>query len=105
VTTGNFGAIDLWLESPNTGSLSVKTAPASGEVAIADIGVEPRVFEAGGPERALELQRLPETMAARHLRLQRTIKLRQQGDTRLFVRVQQEDGHRLWSSPIYLFRG
>ena len=26
------------------------------------------------------------------------------GDTRLYVRVQQEDGHRMWSSPIYLFR-
>ena len=26
------------------------------------------------------------------------------GDTRLYIRAQQEDGHRLWSSPIYLFR-
>ena len=29
---------------------------------------------------------------------------RKDGDTRLYVRVQQEDGHRMWSSPIYLFR-
>ena len=33
-----------------------------------------------------------------------TLKLRTADDTRLYVRVQQEDGHRLWSSPIYLFR-
>ena len=32
------------------------------------------------------------------------LKVRAKGDTRLYVRVQQEDGHRLWSSPIYLFR-
>ncbi len=31
--------------------------------------------------------------------------IRPAGDTRLWVRVQQEDGHRIWSSPIYLFRG
>jgi len=105
VTTGNYGAIDLWLETPNAGSLIFSTAPVSGEAAIADLGVAPRVFEAGGLERAVKLQRLPAAMVVRHLCLQRTIKIRQQGDTRLLVRVQQEDGHRLWSSPIYLFRG
>ena len=36
--------------------------------------------------------------------LKRKIKVRAKGDTRLYVRVQQEDGHRMWSSPIYLFR-
>jgi hypothetical protein len=30
--------------------------------------------------------------------------MRPTGDTRIYVRVQQEDGHRMWSSPIYLFR-
>jgi hypothetical protein len=30
--------------------------------------------------------------------------VRAKGDTRLYVRVQQEDGHRMWSSPVYLFR-
>jgi hypothetical protein len=37
--------------------------------------------------------------------VQRRLPLRDVGDTRLFVRVQQEDGHRMWSSPIYLIRG
>ena len=36
--------------------------------------------------------------------LKRKIKVRAKGDTRLYVRVQQEDGHRMWSSPVYLFR-
>jgi hypothetical protein len=105
VTTGNYGAIDLWLEAPNVGILTFKTAPVSGLAAIADLGADTRIFAAGGLERAVKLQRLPEVMTERHLRLERTIKLRERGDTRLFVRVQQEDGHRLWSSPIYLFRG
>ena len=44
------------------GRLAFKTAPVSGEVAIAELGVEPRVFAAGGLERAVKLQRLPEVM-------------------------------------------
>ncbi|HSR81647.1 MAG TPA: DUF3604 domain-containing protein, partial [Hyphomicrobiaceae bacterium] len=105
VTTGNYGAIDLWLETSNAGTLTFKTAPVSGHSAVADIGADTRIFDAGGLERAVKLQRLPDVMTERHLRLQRTIKIRQRGDTRLFVPVQQEDGHRLWSSPIYIFRG
>ena len=70
----------------------------------AELGAEPRVFEAGGLERAIKLQRLPETMTDVRMALKRTIKVRAKGDTRLYVRVQQEDGHRMWSSPIYLFR-
>jgi hypothetical protein len=103
VTTGNYGAIDLWLEGP-AGSLRIQTAPVSGEVAIADLGIEPDAFEAGGLGRAIRLQRLPDTMSVSRLNLRRRVKLRPEGDTRLYVRVQQEDGHRMWTSPIYLFR-
>ena len=103
VTTGNYGAIDLWLERA-AGKLAFKTAPVSGEAAIAELGVEPRVFAAGGLERAVKLQRLPEVMTESRMALRRRIKLRPTGDTRLYIRVQQEDGHRMWSSPIYLFQ-
>jgi hypothetical protein len=103
VTTGNYGAIDLWLERA-AGKLAFKTAPLSGEAAIAELGVEPRVFAAGGLERAVKLQRLPEVMTEPRMALRRRIKVRPAGDTRLYIRVQQEDGHRMWSSPIYLFR-
>jgi len=103
VTTGNYGAIDLWLAHP-TGKLAFKTAPVSGEATIAELGLQPRIFAAGGLERAVKLQRLPETMTDSRMVLRRRIKPRPTGDTRLYVRVQQEDGHRMWSSPIYLFR-
>jgi len=104
VTTGNFGAIDLWLESAGAGRLSFATAPVSGEAAVAELGLEPRVFPAGGLERAVRLQCLPERLHERRMALRRRVALRAGGDTRLYVRVEQEDGHRLWSSPIYLFR-
>jgi hypothetical protein len=104
VTTGNYGAIDLWLKQVGAGRLSFRTAPVCGEAMIAELGLEPRVFDAGGLERAVRLQMLPEVMIERHMTLRRKIKPRANGDTRLFVRAQQEDGNRMWSSPIYLFR-
>jgi hypothetical protein len=105
VTTGNFCAIDLWLRTPLRGSLSFDTVPAKGGVAIADLGLEPFVFGVGGLGRALKVQRLPDVMTNESLTLARRINLRTRGDTRLYVRVQQEDGHRMWSSPMYLSRG
>ena len=104
VTTGNYGAIDLWLEAPLAGRLSFKTAPVSGEAAIAALGVGGRVFAAGGLERAVTVQRLPARLSQRRLVLARKLALKGVAGRRLFVRVQQEDGHRLWSSPIYLLR-
>jgi hypothetical protein len=104
VTTGNYGAIDFWLRTPGGGRISFKTAPVSGETAVAELGIEPRNFPAGGLDRVVRLQRLPDTMHESRLTLKRRIKVRSNGDTRLYVRAQQEDGHRMWSSPIYLFR-
>jgi hypothetical protein len=103
VTTGNYGAIDLWLKQ-KAGRIAFQTKPVSGEASIADIGVEETVFDAGGLNRAVTLQRLPEVMTARRITHAVDVTIRPDGDTRLYVRVQQEDGHRAWSSPIYLLR-
>src|SRR5215510_8069571 len=104
VTTGNYGGIDLWLEAPLAGRLAFQTAPVSGEVMIGELAVAEHIFAAGGLQRAIKLQRLPVSLSQRRLLVQRRLPLRHVGDTRLYVRVQQEDGHRMWSSPIYLIR-
>ena len=102
VTTGNYGAIDLWLESANRGRVAFHTKPVSGEVEIADLGVEQRVFDAGGLERSVKIQLLPGRGAQTKIMHRRKLKLRPDHESRLYVRVQQEDGHRAWSSPVYL---
>jgi hypothetical protein len=102
VTTGNYGGIDLWMDG-TAGRLAFQTKPVSGEVMISELGVHPQRFDASGLDRAVELQRLPEVMEIRAMKLRRRVKLRPRGDTRLYIRVQQEDGHRIWTSPIYLF--
>jgi hypothetical protein len=103
VTTGNYGAIDLWLDRPAS-SLTFETAHVSGRVSPTELDVAPRVFPAGGLNRAVSIQRLPDRMSAQQIKLRRTFSLRARGDTRLYIRAQQEDGHRIWTSPIYLFR-
>ena len=104
VTTGNHGGIDIWLRDGIAGRISFETKHVRGGRDIASLGLERHIFSAGGLERALKLYRLPEQMTEKRMTIRRTLKLRESGDTRLFVRVWQEDGHRAWSSPIYLFR-
>ncbi len=104
VTTGNFGGIDLWLADSESGKFSVKTAHVCADIDIADIGFEETAYEAGGLGRALKLFRLPDVMKERRIAHEVRVNVREQGDTRLYARVTQEDGHRAWTSPIYLFR-
>jgi hypothetical protein len=106
VTTGNYGGIDLWLADGAAGSISFETPHCHARREITELTGGGCLFSAGGLERAVRLQRLPERMTTRQMTIRRRIKLRDPGcgDTRLFVRVQQEDGHRAWSSPIYIER-
>ena len=104
LTTGGFGGFDAWLAEGRSGTLRIDTPLVKCDVAIADIGREDLVFNAGGIGRAIRLFRLPDENTERRLRLTRRIRLKAQGDNALFVRLTQEDGHLIWSSPIYVFR-
>jgi hypothetical protein len=104
VTTGNFGGIDLWFGRGTQGRISFETRHARGSRTIASLGLEEHIFSAGGLDRAIKLYRLPERMTETRMRITRRIPLREDRDTRLLVRVTQEDGHRAWTSPVYLFR-
>ena len=105
LTTGGFGGFDAWLADPRSGTLCIDTPLVKREIAIADIGQDDRVFAAGGIGRAIRVFRLPDDNPHRRLRLTRRIPLRAAGDNALYVRLTQEDGHLIWSSPIYVFRG
>jgi len=104
VTTGNYCGIDLWLRDGMTGELSIATRHASPKINIADIGLEDLVIDAGGLERRLRLYRLPDAMEGAKIGHSMKVAVNPEGDTPLFARVTQEDGHRAWSSPIYLIR-
>ena len=104
LTTGGFGGFDAWLEDPRAGRLEIDTALVKTSLDIAEIGLEDRVFAAGGIKRQLRVFRLPDENPARRLRLERRVTLDDASDNALYVCATQEDGHLIWSSPIYLFR-
>jgi hypothetical protein len=102
LTTGNFGGFDLVLRDPTAGQIDISTGPASLGLAIADIGAEPTVRDAGGLGRRLSVVRLPETLDRRSVRVERRLPRTETGDSAFYVSVFQEDGYQAWSSPIYL---
>ena len=105
LTTGNFGGVDIWLEDPSAGRLTVATPLVSFEAEIAGIGLEEQVFDASGElPRFMKVYRLPDTNPHLSLAFSRAIPLKAGGDNPIFIRVEQEDGTRAWTSPIYVFR-
>jgi hypothetical protein len=104
LTTGGFGGFDVWLADPRSGRLRIDTPLVKCDIAIADIGFEDLAFEAGGIGRRIRVFRLPDENPHRQLRLSRQLPLKAAGDSAFYVCLTQEDGHLVWSSPIYVFR-
>jgi hypothetical protein len=106
VTTGGFGGFEAILRDRDTGVLRLETPLASAEIAVRDIALDDLVLAVeGGINRRIRLFRLPDDNPAASVVLSRKIVLRDTGDNPLYVCVTLEDGHRLWSSPIYVIRG
>jgi hypothetical protein len=104
LTTGGFGGFDAWLADPAAGTLKIETALVQTEIPVAEIGLEDRVFEAGGIARRIRVFRLPDENPHRRVTLERRIALADDRDNALYICLVQEDGHLVWSSPIYIFR-
>ena len=92
------------MADPRSGVLRIDTPLVKCEIKVADIGLEDLAFEAGGIGRRIRVFRLPDQNPHRSLRLSRRLPLKSVGDSALYVRLTQEDGHLIWSSPIYVFR-
>ena len=104
LTTGGFGGFDAVLEDSGSGKLKIDTALVKEEIAIADIGRDEMIFANGGIDRRIRIFRMPDENPHYSATIERRIKLADDRDNALYVRVTHEDGHFVWSSPIYLFR-
>jgi hypothetical protein len=102
VTTGNRAGIDLWLDEPDRGALSIETNIVSGKVDLAMLRDDIVIFEGGGLGRRLSVYRLPENDWTRHVAIVHEVTFAGGADLPVYLRVTQSDGHQAWSSPIYL---
>ncbi len=104
LTTGGIGGFDAWLSDEAGGTLKIDTALIKQEIAIADIGLEDIVFENGGINRRIRIFRMPDDNPHCQVKLERRIDLVDAHDNAAYVCITQEDGHLIWSSPVYVFR-
>lgn len=103
ITTGGFGGFDAILTDADAGTLKINTALINEEIAIKDIGRDDLIFENGGINRRIRVFRMPDQNDCRALTLERSMKMATGRDNALYVCITQEDGHLIWSSPIYVF--
>ena len=93
------------LADRQAGRLHVETPLVSFDLAVADIGLEDRLFDASGQlPRFIRVHRLPDANPHRRLSFSRPVPLRESGDNAIYIRLMQEDGPRAWTSPVYVFR-
>jgi len=104
LTTGGFGGFDAWLGDGEAGTLKIDTDLVKEEIAIKDIGRDEMIFANGGIDRRIRIFRMPDENPHRTATIERRMKLAGDKDNALYVRITQEDGHFIWSSPIYIFR-
>ena len=101
ITAGNFMGFDAWLGPTKDTRLSVGTNHGKLDVALNEIGLEPINLEAGGLERKLSVQRLPDSRLPRVLNIKHSVSLTENRDDPIWIAVTTEDGFQAWSSPIY----
>jgi len=105
LTTGNLGGFDMWVSDAQAGRLAIETPLVEADLALADIGFEDTVFDRSAAlERKLRVFRLPADNPHRELTISREIKLKDEGDSIIYIRLTQEDGTIAWTSPIYVYR-
>jgi len=104
LTTGGFGGFDAWLADRDAGTLKIDTALVKTEIKVADIGLNDLVFANGGIKRRIRVFRMPDENTHCRARIERRVALADDGDNALYVCITQEDGHLIWSSPIYIFK-
>jgi hypothetical protein len=104
LTTGGFGGFDAWLKDPHKGTLKIDTALVKQEIAVESIGRDEMIFANGGIDRRIRIFRLPDENTQKVAKLERRLKVHPDRDNAYYVRITQEDGHFIWSSPVYVFK-
>ena len=104
VTAGNLQGLDLLCREPGVGRLQFSSNNGEAVVDIASLAERDLVAAFDGLDTRVTISAIDDAAAVRQCQLDRRFAVTESGDTRLYVRVTQTDGHQAWSTPIYLFR-
>jgi len=104
-TAGGIAGIILSLESADAGILRLRTSQCSLDVPLDAVGFETAVWDFGGVGKAVEMSRLPEEPAPRDVSASFNAFNLSSGTNPLYIHVMQEDGHRVWTSPVFVVSG
>ena len=104
VVAGGGAGVILELERGDRGILEIRTRQKNANVKLDALGIGGRRYRAGGVDLALSVTRLPDVNKVREVTLDRQPKELHKGDNPIWIKLVQEDGHRAWSSPVYVVK-
>jgi len=104
-TTGGHAGLILTLGRPRSATMEVRTAQRSIRCDPGAMGIGPRSWPCGGLDKLISIRRLADPPPPSIFSFEVPLRGLQPGDNPIWVRVDQEDGHVAWSSPIYVVRG
>jgi len=103
-TGGDSGCILTLKEESVSGILRVKTLQGEMTCDLDALTGEAQILDLGGLEKRISVYRLPMELERYDISFSIPISQFRTGDNPIYVRVNQLDGHKAWTSPIYLVR-
>jgi len=101
-TCGDADGVILHVATAWEGTLAFSSAIAAFELRLRDLQDEPFVVEAGGLGLRVVVEATPDTNGSKDMDFTWTDTEAAEGEQAYWVRVTQEDGHKAWSSPIFV---
>ena len=102
ITTGSDAGCVLILEKPGEGNLAVDTQQKSVSVPVESLKREAKIWDCGGLRKELSVYCLPDAEGPTEWSGSIDLENLQDEVNPIYVKILQEDGHKAWSSPIYL---
>jgi hypothetical protein len=103
-TTGGHAGLILTLGRPLSGDLEIRTEQRTVACSVGSVGMRPKTWDCGGLDKRLSVYRLPDPPGPSTVSFALPLNRLRPGDNPIWVRVDQEDGHVAWSSPVYLVK-
>jgi len=103
-TTGGHAGLILTLGRPRAGNLEIRTEQRTVRCTLGSLGIRPKTWSCGGLDKQISVLRLPDPPPPNTFSFEILLNRLHPGDNPIWVRVDQEDGHAAWSSPIYVVK-